>query len=85
MKCPRCDGQGVIRPARINANGLAIWLCDECDAVWSSPSEISSKGNFVDFSHFVARFGLKGLWSEITILDSHAPAADPARESEGRE
>jgi hypothetical protein len=68
ISCPRCDGQGIVHTARIIATGEIVHLCDECDAIWPNGVEVRLN-TFLDFQTYVEQFGLKGLWSEIEILD----------------
>jgi hypothetical protein len=58
---------------RINSTGEVVHLCDECDALWPAGVEVAPSG-FQDFSTYVAQFGLKGLWREVTALDSETPS-----------
>lgn len=72
MICPRCDGQGELVIARINATGEVVRLCDECDALWPGSGPLDGTA-FIDFSTYVAQWGLLGRWNEITILESSIP------------
>lgn len=69
MLCPRCDQQGTVHTVRINTTGEIVHLCDECDALWPSGVGVTATG-FLDFSTYVARFGLRGVWQEVTILST---------------
>jgi hypothetical protein len=64
-----CRGQGSILHARINATGEEIFICDACDSVWLSTDELESPAQH-NFSDYAATRGLKGIWPEITILNS---------------
>lgn len=64
MLCPRCDFQGEIRKVKIRKTKEHVQLCDECDALWKELDEVT-KSNFIDFSTYVAQFGLRGTWDEI--------------------
>jgi uncharacterized Zn finger protein len=68
MLCPRCDQQGEVIAAVIKATGERVRICDECDALWSDGKPID-KYAFVDFSTYVAQFGLRGTWDELEITD----------------
>jgi hypothetical protein len=68
MLCPRCDQQGHIVRARIITTGEIVHLCDECDALWPSGSEVTKTG-FADFSTYVKPLGLRGAWEEIMVVD----------------
>lgn len=67
MLCPRCDQQGTVFTVRINSTGELVNLCDECDALWPSGKPVRA-ADFVDFSTYVRPIGLKGHWTEITVL-----------------
>jgi hypothetical protein len=69
MLCPRCDQQGTVLTVRINASGEIVKLCNECDALWPSGAPLIANG-FIDFSTYVKPLGLKGLWKEVTILQT---------------
>lgn len=71
MLCPRCDQQGRVALVRITTNDETVYLCDECDALWPENTPIKAT-NFIDFSSYVKPLGLKGLWSEVTILEADA-------------
>lgn len=64
--CPRCDGQGHVLKARIVRTGDNIFVCDECDAAWSSEDEIATK-SFVDFGTMMEGMGLPPYWEELAI------------------
>jgi len=68
--CPGCYGQGDVVAARLNATGEIIYLCDECDTLWRSKDDIG-RGPCFNFANYVSQFGLKGLWTEITLLEEH--------------
>lgn len=67
MQCPRCDGQGTIHRASVDATGDIIQLCDECDAMWFDNEPVSVH-TFQEFGTYMQSIGLRGLWQEITIL-----------------
>ncbi len=67
MLCPRCDHQGEVRLVVITKTGERVHLCDECDALWQEGMNIE-KTTFVDFSTYVAQFGLNGTWNEIEVV-----------------
>jgi len=67
MLCPRCDQQGEVELMVIKKTGERVYLCDECDALWKEGDEVT-KSNFIDFSTYVAQFGLSGTWDEIEGL-----------------
>lgn len=68
--CPRCDGQGLLELIRINLTGELVILCDECDALWTENMEVSV-ATFHDFGTYIAPLGIKGLWSDVTVLESN--------------
>jgi hypothetical protein len=72
--CPRCDGQGDVLAARVNATGLNIFVCDECEAMWLAAEDVGRAGH-VDFGTYMQGQGLAPLWSEITLLNGRGGAA----------
>ena len=68
MLCPRCDEQGEVQLVVITKTGERVYLCDECDALWREGTDID-KATFVDFSSYVAQFGLNGTWNEIEVIN----------------
>jgi ribosomal protein L37AE/L43A len=62
-ECPRC-AQGAIRAMKIKANGQALWVCDECEATWSSETN-RSLSDFKDLGQTLEGFGLAPLWSAL--------------------
>lgn len=71
MLCPRYN-QGKVNRVRIDKAREIVHICEECDALWPSSIDVTSVG-FIDFSTYVAAFGLNGLWSELTELDDSEP------------
>ena len=67
MKCPRCDGQGLIYKARVPDMGMELYICDECEACWVHLEEISIK-NFEDLLTFLEKNGLTYKDSRIEDL-----------------
>lgn len=66
MCCPYCD-QGNIIKAVIKGSGEQIYICSECDTVWTA-QEIISDHTGLTFSLYAAAHGLKPLWSELELL-----------------
>lgn len=64
--CQFCE-QGEVVTAKVRATGKMIYICDECDAVSQSKSELE-KGVAVGFWKFAESYGGKGLWEEIEVL-----------------
>ena len=65
--CPRCY-QGWVLRAQVTALGLGIWICEECDALWTNGPTADLAG-FADKSVLLERHGLQDSWSEITLLE----------------
>jgi ribosomal protein L37AE/L43A len=63
LECPRCQ-QGAIKPMRIKATLEPIWICEECEASWSSQEKISAN-TFQDYGAIMESKGLKPLWTEL--------------------
>ena len=72
--CPRCDGQGNVLAAVVNATGQPIFVCDECEAMWLATDDVGRAGR-VDFGSYMQGQGLAPLWSEITLLDEGGGAS----------
>jgi hypothetical protein len=69
MLCPRCE-QGEIVTAEISKTGDVLYVCEECEATWFTPSDIGNVP-FVDFGTHMKELGLSQLSSELKILDNH--------------
>jgi hypothetical protein len=63
--CPYCK-QGRVFTVRIDKTGELVLLCEECDTLWT---ETPLVGRGVFFADYVMPLGLKGRWSEITVLE----------------
>ena len=61
VECPRC-GQGSVLGYAVRVTGEHVWICDECEALWSSPDVAAP---FEQFSAFMGARGGVGLWDEI--------------------
>jgi uncharacterized Zn ribbon protein len=68
IQCPFCDGQGVINKATIVLTNQTIYICDECDTMWTA--EDIQENNSKRFRDHMNELGLKGLWSELTNVTS---------------
>ncbi len=64
--CPRCE-QGEVVCARVKKTQKMIYICDECEAVWFSKSEIEY-ATFNYFNLFMGRQEIPALWEEIEVL-----------------
>jgi hypothetical protein len=63
--CPMCD-QGWVVPATVNVTGQAIWVCDECDALWFG-EEPPSRECYDTLGSLLSKLGLPELWTQITL------------------
>jgi hypothetical protein len=72
--CPRCDGQGQVLAAKVNATGQDIFVCDECEAMWLAAEDVGLVEH-VDFGSYMQGQGLAPLWSEITLTNGRGDAA----------
>jgi transposase-like protein len=68
MWCPRCN-QGKVVKAKIIKNGNNLFICEECDATWKNKEQLEDN-QFEDFSLYMESIGLRGVWSELEILDA---------------
>jgi len=64
--CPVCD-QGRILKVRFKKNNDILFICDECESVWFSDSEIRY-ATFNYFHIYMERINSNDKWSEIDIL-----------------
>jgi hypothetical protein len=64
--CPACD-QGWILHAVVKKDGTSIRLCEECETLWFSTSQIGTE-ECKNFSIYMESIDLNGLWEEIEIL-----------------
>ncbi len=69
MLCPRCDQQGQVELVVIKKTGERVLRCDECDALRQNGGEVM-KSNLVDFSTYVAQFGVIDTWDEIETINA---------------
>jgi transposase-like protein len=61
--CPRCN-EGWVIDVRIRARGEIVYVCEECEALWTDPQKIDLS-NFTDMAAYLRVFGLKGDWNEL--------------------
>lgn len=66
MCCPYCD-QGEIVKAIIKKSNKMIYICDECDTVWTSREKISDTTG-LSFYLYANAHNLKPLWTELELL-----------------
>lgn len=66
MICPYCE-QGVVLAVKIIKNNKKIYICDECDTVWTSAVNLQSG---IGFDAFMEGEGYKVGWDELEILDN---------------
>ena len=67
MCCPYCM-QGSILKAKVKANNLAVFICDECDTVWKESDTISNQSG-KSFYLFANELSIVSLWDELVILE----------------
>jgi transcription elongation factor Elf1 len=63
VQCPRCN-QGSVLTMKVHANGLILYVCDECEATWRNVQAIGPQG-FVDYGTLMNELGLLPLWSQL--------------------
>lgn len=58
VACPRCNdgGGGLIYKAELSPIQKIVYICDECDALWERPDQIS-KIPFMDFGKYAEKHG----------------------------
>ena len=67
MCCPYCM-QGLILRAKVKANDLIVFICDECDTVWKGSDTISGQSG-KSFYLFASELSIESLWDELEILE----------------
>lgn len=55
--CPRCDGNGLVYLLNVEGENMCVYVCDECDALWETPDEITL-GRFHDFHTYMNQRGI---------------------------
>lgn len=68
MICEYC-GQGDILMAEVIKNHEIIYICDECDTVWSGG--IVDNDHVTNFHDFAEDRGINSLWDEIIIINDY--------------
>lgn len=63
IECQRCD-QGYVQAMRVRSTQIPLWICEECEATWTSRAEVNTH-QFEDYGTLMARIGRSGLWSEL--------------------
>lgn len=63
IECKRCS-QGCVRAMRVRSTQMFLWVCEECEATWTSQAEVNVC-KFSDYGTLMASAGLTGLWSEL--------------------
>jgi len=66
--CPRCE-QGRLLAATVRHNGMAIRVCEECEATWIEPQEVDSR-TFVDLGTYLTSLGRPPLWTELNLVEA---------------
>ena len=64
MICPYCE-QGNILVARIKKNDKRIFVCDECDTVWTREVNLQTG---IGFDAFMENEGCEAKWNELEII-----------------
>lgn len=64
MICPYCE-QGEVLMARVSKNNKKIFVCAECDTVWT---EVIDSKRGIGFDAFMKSEGCDANWNEIEIL-----------------
>lgn len=66
MLCPRCE-QGDVIEVRVKANGIHLFVCQECEASWFLFEKIGVEP-FIDYGTYMEGLGLPPLWSELEVV-----------------
>ena len=68
MVCPRCDGQGWIDKIVVVGFAHPLFVCDECDAMWSS-REAVGVAPWADFETEMKSAGIEQARKVATVLE----------------
>lgn len=69
MRCEYCNQQGYILMAEVIKNHEIIYICDECDTVWTGG--IVDDDHVTSFQVYAEDRGIKPLWDEIRIINDY--------------
>ena len=67
VSCPYCGPEGFVLPILVNQIDKHIFMCDECECVWSSLDDIGSQRVW-SWTEFARRNGIPDSWANLTIL-----------------
>jgi predicted RNA-binding Zn-ribbon protein involved in translation (DUF1610 family) len=58
IECPRCNdgGGGLIYKAELSPIQKTVYICDECDALWEDPDQIS-RGFVISLGAYAKKYG----------------------------
>ncbi len=66
--CPRCDGNGLIYEVFIKQLYKHVYLCDECDALWEDPGNMTLN-NFQDFTTYLRKYGVAYFDAQLESIN----------------
>ena len=69
MTCPYCL-QGNVYSANVKKTGKKIFICEECDTVWSGSVCDETATNLEDY---METLGLKPVWDELDSIEPYNP------------
>lgn len=67
VSCPGCGPEGVVLPILVNQIDRRIFMCDECECVWSSLDDVGSQRVW-SWTEFARRNGIPDSWADLTIV-----------------
>ncbi|HEY3265363.1 MAG TPA: hypothetical protein VGM37_00435 [Armatimonadota bacterium] len=71
--CPRC-GQDWVTEARVKQLNKIVYVCPECEALWTDIPAISAPNvkihgeGFIQYTEFMDAHGLGDRWAYLEIL-----------------
>ena len=65
--CPRCEQGPCLNKSKIKGIDGVLFICSECDALWTNESAISKKPEH-DFSTYLRSFGIDPITAMEEIL-----------------
>lgn len=65
--CPVCD-QGWVVAAVVKADRSSIWVCQECEVLWTGNVKPEREPDDTFTTHMEAK-GLVGTWSELELSE----------------
>lgn len=65
--CPHCGPEGVVLPVLVRLTGSRVFMCDECEIVWSTLNDVGVQIG-ERWTRYASRHGLADSWGGLTVL-----------------